>query len=513
METSQSLCWDQCAGKDGDECKFIGHRLLRYGENDNYIIRLGNLRAKCDISYFGFDPSPNKLKSCHLYNGTVAWKLCSSDGIKCQFTGTKFVRYGAGSAPNGGGWNIKIFTDGTDCNNLVFKDTLVNNGKSCYTGEDFDPSKFYWKYCAKDGERCNFKGTQVVRYGLNDSWVYYVGTDSTECNSRLLGDPSIGMPKICQIQAINEDSCPNDVFLNGKQCVSKCPDETFVSIDKKSCLTECPGTQVFLTRAKYCIEECPNGYFLKKRECIPCEAGTFTSLDQSSCVSKCPDTQFLIKSAKRCYAYCPSLYKTILGTNECIYDCAENNLLITADHGYCTDTCPEGQFKLGTECFFDCPYGYFRNGKECVAICPEGSYRSADNRSCVTQCRDGNFLLKADKQCYSRCPLYSLVSGNECVYSCPSGTYKSYDNYECLTKCPKDHFLYRNTNSCHSNCPANLFLLQNECVELCPTGTVLSADRRNCLSSCDKSQFLLGIYNSCFFSCPFGYSHGTNQCK
>jgi len=513
--TSQNMGWEECASKENDDCKFVGHRLVRFGENGNFTYKLGEGNIKCSTSHFVIDPSPGKAKKCDFYSGNIVWRQCATNGGKCDFTGKKFVRYGNSSDDQGRGWNIKLLADGTDCTNTVFQDSTASKTKTCWVGEDFNPSLFYWKYCTDQYSNCKFKGTQIVRYGgIRDSWVYFYGNNSVPCNDSVLGDPVFGYGKRCSYQAINEDSCPNDSFLNEMQCVSKCPEGTLISVDNKSCLKECPGTQVFFTGTNNCVEDCPNGYYIKRGgECIPCEKGTYTSIDHSSCVSQCPDSHFLIKSTKRCHPYCPSNYKVILSTNECIYDCAENNLLITADHGYCTDICPEGQFKLGSECFFDCPFSYLRNGRECVPQCPEGTYRSADNRSCVTQCREGSYLLKADKQCYSRCPQLSYENGNECVYDCPAGTIKSYDNYECLTKCPKDHYLYKATNSCFSVCPGNLFISQNECVDTCPTGTVLSADKRNCVSNCGKNQFFIAAYNSCFYRCPYGYSHGLGQCK
>ncbi len=494
INTSQNSNWEQCAAKQGDTCRFVGNKIIKFGDNQRFVMRISRESLRCETSSFGSDPKPNQPKSCQFYNGTVAWKPCSSESAKCEFTGTKFVKYGSD-------WNIKIFTNGTDC----------ITGVNCYTGEDFIPSDFYWKECAREHGSCKFNGTQVVRYGLGDNWVYFVATNSTICANQLLGDPLFGTVKVCQYQTINEDSCPNDAFLYGKQCVSKCPEGTSPTDDKK-CRFTCPETKVLLTGTKSCLEECPNGYYVKKGECFPCGEGTYTSLDQSSCVSKCPDKQFYIKSAKRCYAYCPSLYKTILGTNECVYDCARNNLLLTADRRYCSDTCLEGQYKLGSECLFDCPYGLLRNARECVATCPEGSYKSADKRSCVSECREGSFLLKAVKQCLSTCPLNYLVSGNECVATCPEGSYKSADKRSCVSQCRDGNFLLKADQQCYTTCPLKYLVSENECVATCPEGSYKSADNRSCVSECRDGNFLLKADQQCYTTCPLNYLVSGNEC-
>jgi hypothetical protein len=512
VENSQNLGWVKCADKAGDECKFYGHKLLRFGENGNYIYKVGSNKVKCDADYFRPDKIDTKTNTCDFYNGDIVWRQCASDGMRCEFTGTKFFRYGGGANHNGVGYVFRQLTDGALCSSSVFNDPNVGTNKFCYYGEEFDPSKFYWKVCAYQDGTCKFNGNQIVRYGSNHGWNYFYAKDTTTCNHMSLGDPLSGVYKRCEYQAINEDSCPNDAFLNGKQCVSKCPEGTLVSLDNKTCLSKCESNQVYFSGTQKCVQECPNGYYIKGQECIQCEAGTYTSLDQSSCLSKCPQDQFLIKAAKRCYGYCPSQYKVIVNTNECIFDCTEANLSVTADSNYCADPCPDGQFKYGAECFYECPFGFFINKKDCVVSCPEGSFRSADNRACLTECREGEFASRVDKKCYSRCPTDQFGSGKECVSTCPTGTFKSFDGLLCLEKCPKEHFAYKPNASCYSNCPGNTYVSESECVDACPAGTVLSADRRNCLTACPKNQYLVAAYNSCFYSCPYNQVANSNTC-
>lgn len=501
--SQESSDWVTCAETEGEECKFFGKRLLRYGSAGNYIYKVGVNKVKCEASYFRPDTITNTKNTCSFFRHDILWRQCATEGNRCEFEGTKLFRYGGGTLPNGGGYVFRSVTDGILCSQSVFKDPAPGANKSCYIGEIFDSSKFAWKFCGNQNQSCKFKGSQVVRYGVNDSWVYFISRDFTPCNDSILGDPIWGFAKRCEYQAIDEESCPDKSFLNGKICVSKCPDNLFISLDNKTCLSKCDQGQVFFSGTQKCVDECPNGYYIKGQECIKCPSGTYTSIDQSSCLSECPPDQFLIKAANKCYGFCPNQYKVIVNTNECIFDCSEEKLLVTADAHYCANPCPEGQFKVGAECFYECPVGYYRNKQECVNKCPEGTFRSADKRECVTECRAGELASKIDQLCYSRCPADQYAYGKECIVACPKDTLKSYDNYECLETCPKDHFPHKETGKCYSNCPGQTYVFENSCVNSCPTGTVLSADFRNCLSSCPKNQYLVASHKKCFYACPY----------
>lgn len=509
--------WITCAQKEEEECTFYGHRLLRFGSEGNYIYKVGANKVKCEASYFKpdtiFNDKTTAKHTCSFFKHEILWKQCAKEGNRCEFEGTKFFRYGGGTDDNGDGYIFRTQSDGVLCSNSVFGDPKKRVDKSCYIGEIFDASKFVWKFCGNQDRICNLKGSQeVVRYGFNESWVYFIAKNSIACNDSILGDPIRGPKKICEYQAIDEDSCPDKSFLNGKLCVSKCPDNLLISLDNKTCLSKCEQGQVFFSGTQKCVDECPNGYFIKGQECIICQPGTYTSIDQSSCLSECPPDEFLIKAAKKCYGFCPNQYKVIVNTNECIFDCSESKLLVTADAHYCANPCPDGQFKVGAECFYECPIGHYRNKQECVNTCPEGSFRSADNRECVTECRAGELASKIDQICYSRCPADQYAYGRECVTGCPKDTFKSYDNYECLETCPKDHFSHKETGKCYSNCPVQTYVFENSCVNNCPTGTVLSADKRNCLSSCPKNQFLIASQKSCYYSCPYSLTVKGQAC-
>jgi hypothetical protein len=496
----------RCA-EQNKKCNFPGYKIVRYGANGKFFYRAFRNTLDCNDATFQGDPIRGP-KFCEVASSDYYWISCAKDGERCNFTGSRFVRYGIDN-----NFNYETFENGVDCNARNLGNVNSPKVKLCHYGEEFDPTKFSWKKCSDQGANnvCKFNGTQIVRYGKNENWSYIQATDEINCNDQTFGESFFGQ-KECQYNMVNEDSCPTELFMNGKQCVSACPANTFISLDNKLCLAKCPEGNVFLSKTNKCIETCPNGYFQKGQECIPCEDGTVTSLDGFACVTKCPIDQYLILSANRCYAHCPTFYKVLLDRNECLLNCMEGKLLTTADNAYCVSKCPAGQYQLGSDCFYDCPYGYFVNGDQCVTSCPDNTFRSSDNRACVSVCPAGQATSKSDKQCYSRCPSNLLLNGPECVTACPAETLKSFDNSECVAKCPAGQFTYKIGKACHSNCPANLFVNGAECVESCPTGTNLHADRRNCVSACPADQYLIASYSTCFYSCPFNYNTSGNTC-
>lgn len=57
-----------------------------------------------------------------------AWTFCAKEGEKCNFSGTKQVRYG-----ENGKFVYKIIKNGTNCTNQVFGDPIYGTVKQCYT--------------------------------------------------------------------------------------------------------------------------------------------------------------------------------------------------------------------------------------------------------------------------------------------------------------------------------------------------------------------------------------------
>ncbi len=55
-----------------------------------------------------------------------------------------------------------------------------------------------WTPCASEWSLCSFSGTQQVRYGGDNTYVYKTATDSIQCNNAVFGDPLPGGVKTCE---------------------------------------------------------------------------------------------------------------------------------------------------------------------------------------------------------------------------------------------------------------------------------------------------------------------------
>jgi hypothetical protein len=65
---------------------------------------------------------------------------------------------------------------------------------------DGTPAETEWTFCANEGARCEFTGTQQVRYGANGQFTLpRTFTDGVDCSNAVFGDPVFGVVKQCQV--------------------------------------------------------------------------------------------------------------------------------------------------------------------------------------------------------------------------------------------------------------------------------------------------------------------------
>jgi hypothetical protein len=133
--------WSFCAN-EGARCAFTGTQQVRYGADGQFLLpRTFTDGVDCGNAAFGVDPAPGVAKQCQVTGGSQTkdeaataaaigpgtplqtnlpleseWKFCANEGARCDFTGTKQVRYG------GDGMFLlpRTFTDGVDCGNAAF---------------------------------------------------------------------------------------------------------------------------------------------------------------------------------------------------------------------------------------------------------------------------------------------------------------------------------------------------------------------------------------------------------
>lgn len=119
--------WTPCA-QEGQTCSFSGTRTVQYGAGTKQASGTFSGSVLCDNSVFG-DPVYGVAKSCQ-YSAVVLvnpdWLDCATENQSCAFSGTRVVRYGAGST-----FASQTFTSSVLCSNSVFGDPLPGTAKTC----------------------------------------------------------------------------------------------------------------------------------------------------------------------------------------------------------------------------------------------------------------------------------------------------------------------------------------------------------------------------------------------
>jgi hypothetical protein len=129
--TTPSTTWTACAN-EGGTCTFSGTREVRYGTSTKYVTKTVTASTACSNAVFG-DPAPGYGKTCSYASTTesapvttVTWTACASEWGTCTFSGTRDVRYGAGTT-----FVSRTLTGSTSCSNAVFGDPTPGVAKSC----------------------------------------------------------------------------------------------------------------------------------------------------------------------------------------------------------------------------------------------------------------------------------------------------------------------------------------------------------------------------------------------
>jgi len=122
-----SPSWSTCAS-EGGLCSFSGTREVRYGAGNAFVSKTVAGPVACSNAVFG-DPAPNVVKSCSVSSATAApetWTSCAGEDGTCSFSGTRDVRFGAGTS-----FVTRTFTGSAFCSNSVFGDPAYGVVKSC----------------------------------------------------------------------------------------------------------------------------------------------------------------------------------------------------------------------------------------------------------------------------------------------------------------------------------------------------------------------------------------------
>jgi len=217
--------WALC-GQEGEVCRFSGGSevLLRFGANGHYAFRVTrDEQQACTADAFGVDPAPGARKHCDVsvnwrrdaryrswqpMGSTQGdWTVCANEGDVCRVAGTAVVRYGTD-----GRYAERNTDRDLVCNNAMFGDPTEGMAKQCAYKRVANaappaPGKrrsLPWAPCAREGERCEFRGPAIVRYGVAERFFYEEGYDGMRCANESFGeDPAPGREKHCDILKMN----------------------------------------------------------------------------------------------------------------------------------------------------------------------------------------------------------------------------------------------------------------------------------------------------------------------
>lgn len=229
--------WVDCA-KEGDVCRFRGTRLVRFGIEGAYYYSTETAEVMCSTSEFG-DPARRIPKTCQVKRDALDrgdgrpgraergdrrggsggmesrqpsnnWVLCAVEGETCRVTATTMVRFG-----RDGDYNYRNTDNEVVCAPYEFGSPAQGKVRLCEANtippersaeRRPEPSEIpplddaRWKPCAVEGQTCNFRGGEHVRYGGIGVYRVMFARDGLRCDSATFGgDPVKGLRKRCDV--------------------------------------------------------------------------------------------------------------------------------------------------------------------------------------------------------------------------------------------------------------------------------------------------------------------------
>ena len=296
----------------------------------------------------------------------------------------------------------------------------------------------------------------------------------------------------------NCKECKNSLYADFGQCVSTCPNGTY--IDPKDNKIKCKCKV-----AEKCLSCNPQSY--ENKLCVSCNKDQgYYPLEKDynknyfiECY-KNPDKYYLKNNSfyKSCYKKCQKCNKH---GNDTFHNCIEciEGYTLTKDFGK-------------SQCYKKCDYYYYyntTNHRVCTInnSCPENLTKIVNSTNrCVKECsEDENNMYEYDNQCYSSCPS-GTHKINEESYKCGKlscDILYSYDRAECITEPPIGFYINstedKTIDKCHDNCktcnggPSDN---NNNCTK-CPDENTIYFDLGNCTSECINGFFTDNEINKC----------------
>jgi hypothetical protein len=166
-----------------------------------FVATSGITSADQDANYIyfrGVQPGARTFS----YGAAATWTTCGNEAAQCAFTGTKGVRYGAGTS-----FLYGSFTNGVTCGNASFGDPAPGVAKHCEISDtELPPPVGSWTSCAAEGQQCAFSNTKTVAFGAKGLYKLAVKTGSANCDAATFGDPISGVVKGCYYSTLPQNA-------------------------------------------------------------------------------------------------------------------------------------------------------------------------------------------------------------------------------------------------------------------------------------------------------------------
>ena len=325
----------------------------------------------------------------------------------------------------------------------------------------------------------------------------------------------------CKNEITSCSSCPTGLYLYNGDCVTPCPQKTYVNGEECS---PCAGDCQTCNNPKDCLS-CPTGLILNDGRCTSeCDAG---EAPVNGKCEKCPEP------------HCDSCNPQKL--SECLV-CEEG--LYLDDEGKCVKECKKGYYEdMDSGKCQECPGEHCDkcpNGDKCTK-CEDGYV--IQNGVCKLTCdnhyveRHGECVICTDKNCAvcdnmnldtcKRCDLPFVLMDNKCLNQCPPGSYPvDLVNQFVCKQCVETCATCITAEECTS-CKNPLYLKEGKCVSDCEAhyvpidGVCKSCSQTPCVkcSASDTAQcyecsngYYLNNEHQCVTDCGDGYYPKDGKC-
>jgi hypothetical protein len=132
------------------------------------------------------------------------WIPCARENQTCYTPGPAQVRFGGGGRYSA----AKNAVGHIPCDIPTFGDPARRVEKLCEYKLGWDKTQAHpireatdpdWVDCAREEEVCRFRGTPLVRFGIEGSYYYRTEHREIRCSVNEFGDPARRIPKTCQV--------------------------------------------------------------------------------------------------------------------------------------------------------------------------------------------------------------------------------------------------------------------------------------------------------------------------